>query len=145
MSLDILMRKTLNGGLLPTDDAGKEALAKVGKKGDVLVSIKQPRNVAHHRKLFALLSLVHQNQSRYPTVEHLLTAIKIYLGYYKPVRLADGREGCMPDSIAFHSMNQAEFAEFYDRVIGLVVEKILPGVKRDDLERELRDLTGVAA
>lgn len=139
MSLDLLMRKGLAGGLYPTDDAGREALAKI-PRADVLVSVKLPRNVKHHRKLFALLSLVHQNQSRYPTVEHLLSAIKIYLGYYKPVRLADGREGCMPDSIAFHAMGQDDFNAFYDKVIELVVTKILPGVKRADLERELLDL-----
>lgn len=143
MATEILMRKSLSGALIPTDDSGREAMTRVGKKGDVLVSIKQPRNIQHHRKLFVLLNLVKDNQSRYPTTDHLLFAIKVYLGYFKPVTLPDGREAPLVDSISFHAMPQAEFNTFYERVIGLVVEKILPGVKRADLEREIADLCEV--
>ncbi len=141
MALEFICRKTLSGSLQPTDDIGREALSKIGKK-DVLVTVKQARNPGQHRKLFLLLNLVYANQSRYPSVSHLLTAVKVALGFYTTVTLLDGREVPMPDSIAYHAMSQAEFEVFFEKVIELVVTKVLPGVKRPDLERELRDLTG---
>ena len=140
MAFSILMRRTLSGHLAPVDDMGREVMDRVGTSGPVMVEIRKPRNVGHHRKFFALLSLIYQNQSRYKSVEELLDAMKVMLGHCIVMRLRNGREVAVPKSIAFHTMDQIAFDEFWERAVKLVCEEILPRVSRVDLEREIRDL-----
>lgn len=140
MSTTLLMHKTLGGSLQPIDDQGRAVIAKLGRGEVVAMTMRRPRNVGHHRKLFALLSLIHENQSRYPTVEDLLDAIKIYIGHCTTITLRDGRTGYVPKSISFAQMDQAGFETFWDRIVTVVCEQIIPGLQRADLERELVDL-----
>lgn len=143
MTVDIIMRKTPGSMLGATDTVGREAMEAL-KPGDYLVTIKKPRNVAHHRKLFALLSLIQKNQTRYQTVEELLDAIKVYTGHCTVMQLRDGTEVRIPKSIAFHALDQVSFEAFYERVIQLAIEHFIPGLAEGDLRRELADLVGLS-
>jgi hypothetical protein len=69
------------GRLIPCDDAASAMLMKI-KHGDVVqVEIKRPRNIMHHRKFFALINLVFENQAKYESPEHLLAALKASVGH----------------------------------------------------------------
>jgi hypothetical protein len=46
----------------------------------------------------------------------------------------------IPKSIAFHKMDQTEFEAFYDRCIDKIARHFLPGVKSEDLRREVEEL-----
>ena len=140
-----LFIKTMSGALAPVHDAGRDALRTM-KSGDyVMVTLKRPRNLQHHRKLFALLDLIFQNQTRYKSVEELLDAIKVYCGHCEVMILRDGTEVRRPQSISFAKMDQAAFEKFYDAVVNVVVTEIIPGLNRSDLERELLDFVGTDA
>lgn len=134
------MRKTLSGSISPIDDAGREVLSRVPKDAILSVEWKRPRNVYHHRKLFALLNLVWENQTRYKSVDALLAVIKVRLGHAELITMRDGQQVYVPKSISFSAMGQDEFNAFYDAVVKLVITEILPGVKASDLEREILDL-----
>lgn len=137
--MKVLMCKQL-GALRPIDEAGEGLLHKIKNSTLVMVEVRRPRNVGHHRKFFALLNLVYQNQDRYQSVEQLLSVMKVALGHCEMLVMKDGREVYIPQSIAFHKMDQSEFEVFWDKAVKLVCEKILPGVKRADLEREILEL-----
>lgn len=141
MTIDILMAKSLNGMLQPVDEMGREVMAKVGKR-PVLVSIKKPRNIGHHRKLFVLLQLILENQERYKSIEELLSAVKVMTGHCTLLFLPDGTEVRVPKSIAFHALDQIAFEEFWKQVVKLTCEVFLPGVDSEDLERQILDLVG---
>jgi hypothetical protein len=111
------------------------------KHGEVVTAtIRRTRNGAHHRKFFALLKVVYDAQDRYATMEHLLDAIKIATGHYEIITITKGREVYKPKSIAFANMGQAAFEQFYDKVVQVVVTKILPNVDRADLEQQVLEL-----
>lgn len=134
----LILRRDL-GCLRPTDEAGEEALRKV--KVGALVKVEftaKPRNIQHHRKLFALLNLIYQNQEHYKTVEHILAAMKFALGYTEIIRTKRG-EIEVPLSISFAAMSQDEFDIFYNRAVDFVLAEVVPGLKRADLERELME------
>lgn len=139
MATTLLMRRTLGNRLEPIDDMGREILGHLDG-GIVKVALTKARNVGHHRKLFALLSLIYSNQSHYHSVEELLDAIKVYVGHCSVMQLRDGTEVRVPKSISFSNMDQVEFNAFWDRVVKVVCEQILPGVTAEELERELLDL-----
>jgi hypothetical protein len=142
--LKILVRKQFST-LRPVDEAGEEVLRKLKNGSLVQVEIKQPRNVGHHRKYWALVSLVADNTDRYPDAETVHEAIKIAVGLRTEITMPDGSKGYIPGSIAFNKMDQGEFNVFFDRVCDAVAKHFLPGVTSESLKHEVEDLIGVAA
>lgn len=134
------------GSLRPLDEAGEEALRKLGYGEIVFVEVKRPRNVKHHRMYWALLTLVHENMDgdRYPTVEDLHAAVKIAAGLRTRIELPNGEVGFVPGSIAFHKMDQTAFSTFYDRVCDLIAKHFMPGVTSAELKREVSGLIGIS-
>lgn len=128
------------------DAAGAEALADVPTDAIVRVDIRRPRNVRHHRKYWALLNAVFPHQSVYPTLESFAAAMKAAVGLAEPIRLPDGRIVLYTGSISFGSMDQTTFDQFYERVVQIILTRIVPGVSSTELERQVCDiLQGEAA
>ena len=135
----IVLERSLTG-LSPVDEQGRAILARY-KQGELIrVKTSRVRNSQHHRLFFALLNLVYENQSRYTSMEHMLTALKVALGHCDTVILKDGSPPYIPKSISFASMDQDEFNDFYDRTVKLVCMEILPGVKDEILRREVLEM-----
>lgn len=133
------------GSLRPTDEAGQDALRKIGNGELVTVEVRKSRNIRHHRMFWALMTIVHDNMdhSRYPTVEDLTSAVKIAAGLRTRIELPNGEVGFIPGSIAFHRMDQIAFGAFYDRVCDLICQHFLPGVESDALREEVEIMCGV--
>lgn len=96
----------------------------------------RPRNGKHHRKLFALLTLVAENSETYDTTEKALVAIKLVVGHYEP--FIDPKTGellQMPKSIAYDAMDQDEFDKFYSAAIDGVLRYILPHIDQVQADR----------
>jgi hypothetical protein len=95
--------------------------------------------------MFALLNLVWENteiQDRYPRLENLLDAIKHALGHVEAFRAVDGTFLIKPKSINFESLDQAAFEEFYNGVVEIVCQQLVPHINREDLEREVERMIG---
>lgn len=137
---EILLDHRLNA-LIPADDTAQEALRHV-PMGLVKVRVKSPRNMAFHRKFFALLGIVFKNQSRYKSMDTLLCVCKLATGHAEIVRTKHG-DVAVPKSISFAKMSGDEFSAFYERAVVWVLSDVIPGLKRKDLdvevEKELRE------
>lgn len=127
------------GSLVPADAEAQAALAKLKGK-TVLVEIRQARNPRQHRLYWALMSLIHEHQERYATVEQLSNMVKCAVGWCDEIELKDGRVMATPKSISFANMKQADFDPFLNKVITLVCERILPGVQEEDLRRRIEEM-----
>lgn len=138
----IILRKRL-GSLEPCDDASREALASIGFGELVRCEISRPRNLQWHRRYWAAIQLLFENQTRYATAAHLHAAVKHALGLSDLVVAANGDEIYVPRSESFGKMSQDEFQEFWDRFCDLIATKLLPGLKRADFESELKDIIGL--
>lgn len=139
MATKIMLAKQF-GALRPIDTAGEEVISNMGNGEIVSVEIKRPRNVGHHRKLFALLGLVADNHPTYTNVDLVLAAVKIELGHVDILERPNGERVPLPRSISFAKMDQSAFDAFYDGVVKLIVTRFLPGVNRADLEREVNEI-----
>lgn len=128
--------------LVAADPMSLEALDAM-KEGEIVTAkITRPRNPKHHRKFFVLLGIVFEAQDRYPTMEHLLDAIKIGIGHFDTVHLTKNHEVIKTRSISFGSMDQASFEQIYDKVVRLIVTKILPGTDSAELEQQVLEIIG---
>lgn len=127
-------------------DAFSMELLGALKEGEtVKATITRPRNEKHHRKFFALMKVVFDAQDRYPTMDHLLKAIKIGVGLYELVPLTKTQTVIDLGSISFAKMDQAAFEQFYNKVVQLIVTRILPNVDSADLEAQVNEILGERA
>ncbi len=127
-------------------DASGEAIMRSIKQGEIVeISLRRPRNVQHHRLFWALMTLVWENidNTEYPTVEDLVTRVKIATGHRQRIEFGGGLVAFVPKSIAFHQMSQDEFNAFFERVCDWVVENVLPGVTKEDLRQEIELMVGI--
>lgn len=137
MTQPLYFRKEL-GKLAPADDAAQAALAKIKFGAEVQVEIKRPRNIQFHRKFFAMLNLVYENQEHYPSVDALLTVCKIATGHSEAIKTKFGIV-YLPKSISFAKMTAHEFDEFYGRAVSWVIEEVIPGLERSQLDSEVAE------
>lgn len=133
-----LWRKRIISGtqcLVPDCRDAEDWLAKTKLHQGVMIDPRRPRNIQHHRKLFALLNIAVEN---WPyddpiTTDGLLGVLKISAGHFEAVQTKDGITK-IPKSIAFESMSQDEFEPFYKHAV-LIISRVL-GVDIETLEQE---------
>jgi len=93
------------------------------KVGDFLqCEIKKPRNYMFHKKFFALLNMIFQNQERYNNIDHLRNDITIEAGYYTLRHNLEGKEVYEANSISFSKMNEETFGEYYSKCLDVIVK-----------------------
>jgi len=132
---EALFIKTISG-LKPCGDDGKEIFDKWKLGDQIMVTVKKPRNPQHHAKFFALLNLTLENQSQFPSLEALRTAVIIDCGWFDVIELLDGNKHLKPRSISFASMNQDQFNELYNHAVDSCL-KLLPQTTSEEIEREV--------
>src|SRR5690606_314009 len=103
------------GALIPTDDAGLEAMRALKEGEAAMVTLTKSRNIRFHRLFFGLLNKVAQNSVYSP--EELLGVVKLATGHYLPVKLPDGTIIRIPGSISFAKMDEPAFRQFWERAV----------------------------
>lgn len=132
------------GALRPIDDAGEAAMQKVKNGGLVTVEMKRPRNIKLHAKYWVLCGIVAANTDIFQTSEEVSEFLKLATGHSRLIAVgADNYR--VPKSIAFHAMDDTEFSAFWDRVCDVVINKIMPGLAKAEIEREVGEIIGIGA
>jgi len=120
--MKILMVKSLNNTFSCAYNSDLDSLKKIKPNEMVEVEIKKKRNIMHHRKFFALIDLVYQNQELYTNSENLRNDLTIAAGYYDTRFNFEGVEIIEAKSISFAAMDQTEFNDFYNAVVDTIVK-----------------------
>lgn len=106
--------KQLNNTFKVAYDSDYETLKKI-KVGDLLeCEIRKPRNYKFHKKFFALLNLVYQNQERYSNIDDLRHDLTIVSGYYTERVDIQGETLKKANSISFAKMSEDDFTKLYE-------------------------------
>lgn len=104
-----------NLGFYPVDRNARELLAAVTEGSAVFLQVWRPRNMAQHRKYFAILNNVVEATGEWTSTEDLrfevLRALRRGEDRVSPV---DGSIRFIPESMAVASMPRAEFERLYD-------------------------------
>ena len=143
----VLLAKKLRS-LYPVDEGGEDWLQHLAQGEIVEVAVRRPRNVRFHRLFWGLASLCWQqmdDRARYPTVEALVTQLKLETGHYdRRDMVLDGVHYPVltPRSISFAAMDEDAFKLFFDRCADWLTENVLPGVTRQELRDELEHMLG---
>mgnify|MGYP000322267384 CR=1 FL=1 len=145
--MDFFCRVT-PAGLVPLDDMDWEQKKQLRLGSDVRVHITMPRNLRFHKKFMALLRLtldnlpedIQQSMHIY-SIEAMLAAVKIDLGYYDTVQVSS-RNVVKLRSISFAKMDEAAFERFYDLAVTDILNNYLQGADRNLLLQEVEETIG---
>ena len=112
--MKLTLVKQMNNSFKIGYDSDYEKLKKI-KVGDLLeCEIRKPRNYKLHKKFFAMLNLVFQNQERYDNIDDLRHDLTIVSGYYTERVNIQGEPVKIANSISFAKMTETEFSNLYD-------------------------------
>lgn len=84
--------------------------------------IKKPRNYQFHKKFFALLNMIYQNQERYNNIDHLRNDLTIEAGFYTLRQNLKGEQIYEADSISFSKMTEEKFEDYYSKCLDVIVK-----------------------
>lgn len=136
MSADVILLKTPNGALAPADDEASALIGKIKAGQGVRATIRRARNVAFHRKAFALFKLAfdiweptvpleYQGQPVEKDFDRFRKDITILSGFYKPVYNARGEVRLEAESLSFASMDEERFGKVFKAVLTVVWNRVL--------------------
>ena len=127
--------RTLNGFKFAHEsDLEKARKIKVGDF--VTCDIKKPRNYMFHKKFFALIELVFQNQDLTDDTDNLRAYLTVKAGFYETIK-SDIGVMYLPKSISFAKMDEIEFEELFTKFLN--VSSMLIGVENEDIMNELSE------
>lgn len=117
----IALVRTLSG-FKPAYDSDIELSKKIKLNEVYVYDFKKPRNYEFHKKFFALVNMVFQNQEQYTNIEHLRKDLIIESGNYDLRYDFLGVEIREAKSISFSSMDDIMFSELYNSVIDVIIK-----------------------
>ena len=120
--MKIMLVKNLAGQIIPAHDIDKDRLKRFKAGEPFMADVTKPRNLAFHKKFFALLNMVYSNQEIYTNMEHLRNDLTIESGYFEVGTNIYGEVVKRPVSISFAAMDDLQFGEFYNKVIDTIVK-----------------------
>jgi len=129
MNVDLEARAFIRRGdtLVPADIHAEEFLHSVKDGNYVLVTVRKPRSVRHHRWFFACLRLVmHEHPGVWDNETELLEDLKDVTGHVErsPLNQLTGKERRYTKSINFASMGEAKFVLFRTNCLRVIQEKL---------------------
>jgi len=131
--MKLLMRNTLSG-LVPLYGSDFDEKRKLKLGNDYIVEVTNPRNIGHHRKIFALLNVGHENTDLDMPFDTYRKYILMKAGYFKAYNTPKG-VFYDAESISFANMPQDKFEEVYSRVLDKIIADI--GCTSEEIEKQL--------
>ncbi len=120
--MKLFVVKQLNNTLKVAYNSDYDKIKKLKVGEEYQCEIKRPRNLEFHRKFFALINMVFENQEHYNNPERLRKDLIIEAGFYEEWVDFQGTIQREAKSISFASMKQEEFDEMYSNVIDVIVQ-----------------------
>lgn len=80
--MKLMLMKTSDGVLVPATEHDQDTYEKLRRNTHYKADLRKARNPDHHRKGFALINLIFENQEQYKTLEDLLVELKLRAGWY---------------------------------------------------------------
>ncbi|MCK4499912.1 DUF1367 family protein [Candidatus Babeliales bacterium] len=139
--------------LAPADEQTAEAIKRL-KIGEIIHGdYKKQRNYRFHKKMFALLNFAfdHWQPGKLqdpkwkgikpePNFDRFRKDLIILAGFYEAHYRVNGEVRIEAKSIKFGKMDETEFSELYNKVINVVLQKILVNYSRDELDNVIDNL-----
>lgn len=142
MATELFLAPAQRGGGLVLAPYGPVDLEKMERlpatrHGALRAVITAPRHVKRNRWFHALLTIVAQAYEE--DMESLKVWLKFKTGLVDYFQV-DGEVFGIPKSVAFHAMDETEFAAFCDRSVAVICRDLLGGIDEGVLKRQIEEM-----
>lgn len=120
--MKIVLVKNLAGQIIPAYDSDKEKLKRFKAGEPFFAEVTMPRNLRFHKKFFALMNMVFENQEVYKNLDDLRYDLTVEAGYFEEYVSFQGEVVRKAKSISFAKMDDTAFAEYYEAVLLTIVK-----------------------
>lgn len=108
----------------PYTEHDRDALQTVAGGEIIMCDVRRKRNVDHHRKGFALLHAMFDNQDKFDNFDRFRDWVQIAAGVVDTIVGEHGKVYYKIKSLSFADMDQSEFDSVYKRFIDVAYEKL---------------------
>ena len=109
--------------LCPSSADSVEKYEKLRRGQEYTVEIKQARNPAFHRKAFALLNAMFENQSRIENIEDFRLELKLICKHVREYVRPNGEIVYIPKSWSFADLDEIEFEALYSKLLSVAAKR----------------------
>lgn len=138
---NMLVRRK-GGTMVPAFARDVDLLNKIPEGSLVELQFKRSPSAKMRRFYWAILGIVVDNHPFYSDKEAIHDIIRIGVQCVRLVVNLDGSVSYIPRSTSDAAMNFTEFKEYFDKAVDFIVVKLLPGVVREEIIREIEDALG---
>lgn len=142
------LAKQLNGSFKPACEVSEKLARRVSVNELIEVDwvSRNTRSVKWNKRYRAMLQLIHANSKQFKSDDavHMWLKLKTQL-YDAVIELPNGEKAYMVKSVAFDVMTAEEWAQFWVKAVDVVMQEILPGIARREVEHEIEKVAGLAA
>lgn len=135
--MKITLVKNLNNTFSIAYNSDYELSKKLKVGEEYQCDIKRPRNYKFHKKFFALVSMVYENQEVYNNIDDFRYELTKAAGYYESYENHKGVKCYKAKSISFASMSQSDFDNLYQRFLDVVI--LIFKFDKEEIENNLID------
>lgn len=127
-------------GLFPTHEMATEDIALFTMDNEIMATLRSERQLKALNYLWGLVHKAQQNTDYWIDRYKAMDWFKVRVGFTKPGRDPDTREWDMHRPKSLKRINDNELRLLTERIIDVICQEILPGIKREDLRREVEEM-----
>lgn len=133
----------------PADQDSEEESKKIKQGETVKAKVTRPRNLKHHRRLFAALNLAFEafepvtefkGRPVQKSFERFRKDVIILAGHYDIVANVKSEVRYEAKSISFGNMSQDDFDRLYNDVVNVLLREVLKNYTRSDFDKVIQEL-----
>ena len=129
-------------GFGPKDDAARKYWGRFKPGDDVLLTFTLPRSLIQLKLYWALIDIAYlNNRDNFESQKETSDSIKLACGLSDTIHIKYNGEWFIrkaPASIAFESMAQDEFNEFFEKALAYICAELVPGLTVETLRTEVQ-------
>ena len=122
-----------NGRLYPADQSEAEKLNGIEPNKPIKCKLSNLRNYENHKRFFALMNLVFENQDKYESLDVMRKEIIMRTGRYISHHHLNGAISYHPQSISFDSMQEDEFKQLFSDAINVCLKHFCTNMTEQQL------------
>ena len=124
--------------LHPTPEA-VEKFNRIPQGAIVHWTYRSKQIAAYHRKFFALVSVIFDNQAEYQNKDLFYKVLVMLAGFCDIIQVGD-KTLFVADSVSFEKCSQAKLEEIYDKVLDVALERFCVGSSVDEINAKVDEV-----
>ena len=126
-------------GFFPTNEVAADDISAAKMNSEVVCTFYSPRTLEALKFLWALVHKVSENTDRYLDKDEAMSDLKLRAGYSKIAYDPKTKEmELRPKSLK--RINDERLRQLTDKIIDIVCDEIIPGMKRNELRKEIEKM-----